>query len=177
MFVGTTNPDGTGYLKDATGGRRFWPVRVGDVVDVEGLARGRDQLFAEAVRAFDDGEGWWPDRAFEAEHAAPEQEGRYEGDAWDERVRRYLAGESFFSFSHLWPDEAAAKEAPKPRERVTMLEVARDALDIEMPRLSPDAQRRIAKCLRREGWIQRHSGNERWWEPADAPEAAGTEEL
>ena len=42
-------------------------------------------------------------------------------------------------------------------------------------RVSPEAQRRIAKCLRRAGYVQRHSGNERWWEPAGAREAAGAE--
>jgi hypothetical protein len=36
IFVGSTN--NTEYLKDATGNRRFWPVRVGDC-DVEGLSR------------------------------------------------------------------------------------------------------------------------------------------
>ncbi len=58
-----------------------------------------------------------------------------------------------------------------------MSEVAKDALDIDMPRLGPEVQRRIGKCLRREGWVQRHSGNERWWEPAGAREAADSEEL
>ncbi len=57
-----------------------------------------------------------------------------------------------------------------------MAEVAKDALDVEMPRLGPEVQRRIAKCLRREGWVQRHSGNERWWGPAVARQVTGAEE-
>ena len=46
IIVGTTNSHK--YLKDSTGNRRFWPVRV-EKFDVEGIFRDRDQLWAEAV--------------------------------------------------------------------------------------------------------------------------------
>lgn len=46
VFIGTVN-EGE-YLKDPTGNRRFWPVKVG-MCDVEGIKRDREQFFAEAV--------------------------------------------------------------------------------------------------------------------------------
>lgn len=49
VFIGTIN-EGQ-YLKDPTGNRRYWPVKVG-LCDVAGLAAVRDQLFAEAMHVY-----------------------------------------------------------------------------------------------------------------------------
>ncbi len=55
VFAGTINPV-DGYLDDPTGNRRFWPVRVGDKIDMESLKRDKEQLWAEAVARFKEGE-------------------------------------------------------------------------------------------------------------------------
>jgi predicted P-loop ATPase len=58
VFWGTVNPEeGQGYLKDPTGGRRFWPVETTDI-DLAGILRDRDQLWAEAVESYRVGERW-----------------------------------------------------------------------------------------------------------------------
>jgi predicted P-loop ATPase len=140
VFVGTTNK--ATYLRDETGGRRFWPVKTG-TIDIEGLIAERGQLFAEAVHLYNAGENWWPDKSFEQQHIAPEQESRFEADAWEDSIRTYLA--------------SAAK--------VTVSQVARGALSIETHRIGTADQRRISAAMERLGWqrgVKDWEGN-RWW--------------
>jgi predicted P-loop ATPase len=98
VFWGTTNSDG--YLKDDTGGRRFWPVKVGRV-DIKSLAAARDQLWAEAQHAYRLGEEWWFQSEGVQEAAAAEQRARYEGDPWDAMIEAYVAGRSFITIDEL----------------------------------------------------------------------------
>ena len=129
IFVGTTNKKA--YLRDETGGRRFWPVKVG-TIDTIALAADRDQLFAEAVEHYRAGTRWWPDAAFEREHIRPEQEARFEADVWEEAINSYL----------------------ETRSSVMVGEVARDALHIETPRIGRADQIRITTALERAGWTR-----------------------
>jgi predicted P-loop ATPase len=77
IFIGTTNQDR--YLKDETGGRRFWPVKCGRI-DIQKLKDDRNQLLAEAVVRFKKGWAWWPDQEFEEHTIKPEQAERQEFD-------------------------------------------------------------------------------------------------
>ena len=64
VLVSTTNEQT--FLTDSTGNRRFWPVRVGEI-DLEGLVRDRDQIWAEAVHYLDQGEVHYLDPEMELE--------------------------------------------------------------------------------------------------------------
>jgi len=65
IFIGTVNPGASGqYLNDATGGRRYWPVRTG-VIDIQGVREALPQLYAEAMHRYLGGERPYVDRAFE----------------------------------------------------------------------------------------------------------------
>jgi predicted P-loop ATPase len=142
IFVGSTNRDT--YLRDETGGRRFWPIRTTSI-DVEALAQDRDQLSAEAVALYRQGTPWWPDRDFETKYAMPEQASRYEADAWEEPVRIFLQGVS----------------------KTTILQIARSALDFKtVDRLGTADQRRIANVLTSLGWGRGKRGHNgvRFWE-------------
>jgi predicted P-loop ATPase len=144
LFVGTTNDDA--YLKDPTGGRRFWPVRV-ESIDINALRHDRDQLFAEAIYLFKAGAAWWPDGDFEAEHIRPQQEARYAADPWQEDVARYLAGQY----------------------RATVRQIARDALGIvERSRLGMAENNRIISVLTALKWTMKRADGVRWyWPPKD----------
>ena len=100
-FVGTTNE--LQYLKDPSGGRRFWPVRVGVTGDIqiELLEENRDQLFAEATDHYRHGVQWWPDKQFEVELIKPEQAARLEVDVWREKIEEYVGGRTSASVADI----------------------------------------------------------------------------
>lgn len=59
VLAATVNPRADrAYLTDETGNRRFWPVAC-NAVNVTELRATRDQLWAEAVARFNEGEQWW----------------------------------------------------------------------------------------------------------------------
>jgi hypothetical protein len=129
LFIGTTNK--VTYLRDETGGRRFWPVKVGAINTVQ-LRRDRDQLFAEAVHLFRRGTTWWPGTDFETRHIIPEQEARFEEDVWEEPVSQFVSG----------------------LQTTTVQEVAAKGLRLDISKCGTTEQRRIADVLLRLGWTR-----------------------
>ena len=140
VFWGTTNSDA--YLKDETGGRRFWPVKAGRI-DLEGLQAARDQLWAEAIRLHAAGAAWWIVNPETNRIAEGEQTARYQGDPWDELISQHL----------------------EIRNEVSIDEILRDVLHIGVDRWTQADMNRVARCLRSRGLVrtQVRTGDKRAW--------------
>jgi hypothetical protein len=130
VFVGTTNDDD--YLRDPTGHRRFWPVKCTSI-DTDALTRDRDQLWAEAVVRFHQGETWWltTEQAAGAEQQAALRVENF-GDGRKEVILRWLL------------------EMP-PEKRpidVTILQVGVDAFTLAPAQVDTRISREISAALK-----------------------------
>lgn len=88
VLAGTINPK-NGYLIDSTGNRRFWPVLVSDHIDLEALKKDKEQLWAEAVHRYKNGETLYLPREIE-KLAKKAQDERRVVDAWTSRVVKVI---------------------------------------------------------------------------------------
>ena len=90
IFAGTTNKDD--WQRDETGGRRFWPVKVG-AIDVDAIERDRDQIWAEAVTLYRAGERWWLEGEI-AQQAQAEAAERRPDDPWRADIAQAVQGKA-----------------------------------------------------------------------------------
>ena len=86
VFVATTNE--ATYLRDPTGNRRFWPVRV-TKTDIDALARDRGKLWGEAVNLYRQGASWYL-TGNAADRAAEEQDKRVDRTELEQCVMEFL---------------------------------------------------------------------------------------
>ena len=157
VLAGTVNEDQ--YLKDVTGGRRFWCFECG-TINIAGLTEARDQLWAEATAAFHAGESWWLDDPATIKDAQLEQEKRRVEDPWEQPVADFLDGatETTVSevLSHLEQPPGGGMTGPRAK-------IARTKAD----------QMRVADVLKCLGWQKHRVGDQRTriWRKvsADAP--------
>ena len=93
VFAGTINPGAEGYLKDPTGGRRFWPVPITGTINIPAITENRDQLWAEARHAYAAHEPWHftDEELARRGQVTDRQEARLEEDPWEPVIAQYLA--------------------------------------------------------------------------------------
>lgn len=100
VFIGTTNELGGSYIADTTGARRFWPVVVAMTGPIKSklLEQDVDQIWAEAVEAYESGEDWY---SVPTELAAREQHDRQitieDAEPWYVRIRSALTDPDMFA--------------------------------------------------------------------------------
>jgi hypothetical protein len=133
-FGGTTNSEE--YLRnDASGYRRFWPVQC-EVIDLDGLKRDRDQIWAEAVVLFKRGEQW---HLTDAEAALAEEQATQRSES--------------SGGAHEMILEWLLSLAPEKRSSLTMDQVAMEAFRFERPgQVTGVVRRDIGAAMRRLGF-------------------------
>lgn len=134
VFAGTLNPDG-GYLKDNTGARRFWPVKL-EYINLRRLKKEVEQLWAEAVHRYKAKETWHFESRALVKTAAKEADERRVEHPWEGKVAR-------------WLDRHGADYAEKG---ITTHDVLIKCLDKRTADLSRTEEMVMAGLLRRCGW-------------------------
>lgn len=157
VFAGTVNPDT--YLRDETGNRRFWPVRCG-TIDIDALARDRDQLWAEAVARFRAGAIWWIEAPELIAAAKAEQDKRYQADVWGELIDQWITHEVRTLTDGYGPARKEAVLRPAPLKSVSMSEILDQVIGVEPGRWGRAEQMRVSSHLKKRGWERyREEGN------------------
>lgn len=165
VFIGTTNAE-NGYLRDVTGNRRFWPVKVpgGGYKRVWDITTGElQQIWAEALTYYRKKESIYLDDEL-SELAEVEQKNAMESDEregiireylemllpenWDElniyERRNFLNGDEF---------EAGRQEGTIRRDRVCIAEIWCECFSKEKGNLKRQESNEIAAIMAKmEGW-------------------------
>lgn len=150
VFAGTVNPDT--YLRDETGNRRFWPVRCG-TIDIDALARDRDQLWAEAVARFRAGAIWWLDIPDLIAAATAEQDKRYQPDLWGDLIDRWITHEvRTVTDGGYGPPRTESVPRSVPLASVSMAELLGQAIGLEPGRWGRAEQMRVSAHLKKKSW-------------------------
>jgi predicted P-loop ATPase len=129
VLAGTTNE--SQWLTDPTGDRRFWPVRVSDKINTDGLMTDRHQIWAEAVHRYKAKELWYiknDDPVYKLMQT--EQSVRYMGDPWEDIIL----------------------EGIEMRQNVTVDEVFTEILNVPKERWDRTGRSRICDTLTKNGW-------------------------
>lgn len=144
VFAGTVNPGGTGYLKDETGARRFWPIKLTKEIDVVTVAALRSQLWAEALARYGSGEKCYLHEPHLIAQATAAQAERTHQDPWQETIEDFIQERNYVGLGEV----LGHIHGPASTAKWGQLELLR-----------------VASCLTRLGWerFQRRDGKRREW--------------
>ena len=166
VFIGTTNDDE--FLRDYTGNRRFWPVQTNAEAKSKDvftdLANERDQIWAEAVVRFKEGE-----QLYMGEDLLPAVEQMQEEHTYrsvrEDLVRSYLDrklpsdwGAMGIAARSVWLEESS-NEGTEDRMRVCLLEIWCELFNGNRSNFTNQDQRELKAIMDHIGWEK--SGNGR----------------
>lgn len=136
VFAGTTNHDQ--YLRDSTGNRRYWPVRCGEIRlrGPESIEADVDQLWAEALTLYNEGQVWYPTDPEDVRIFGEQQAERELGDVYEDLIYRGTLN----------------------RDEISMSEIFSDILDIEPAKMTRAEQIRVGECMKRLKWQKKRLG-------------------
>ena len=156
VLVGTTNATDD-WMRDETGGRRYWPIRCG-AIDLDLLKDNRDQIWAEAVALYrlgpHEGGAWWFTDETTQKEAREEQDARTATDPWETSVLEFVS-----------------TKLHTTGEEILVHCLKKTTADLEQRDLM-----RVTGFLRRAGWTKRKgaiAGRSRgwiWYPPASSEE-------
>lgn len=146
VYVGSVNKHAGGYLEDETGNRRYWPIDLtGGEIDLAGLSRDRDQVWAEALAEYDDGRPWWPDATMIPELTEQQSE-RSREDVWQHRIGEWISSQD------------AARRAESRGGGVLLADVLEQCIGIEPAKQTTGEAVRAGKVLTKLGCKSRRVG-------------------
>lgn len=139
VFIGTTNDDE--FLGDATGERRWLPIRVGKV-DVAAVERDRDQLWAEGIELFKKAGVQW----HEAQTLAKNEHVHFKvQDSWEGPIAQWLG-----------TDDMDTTDGTKRGDRPFRLhEMMGPALGLDARNITRKEELRAGRVLRGLGYEKR----------------------
>ena len=149
-FAATTNA--SEYLKDWTGNTRFWPLETGTIL-IDEIAEDRDQLLAEAVALYRQGERAFPTQQQAAQLFEPEQRLRMITHPWEEAIHDYC--------DTPWKTEVTAAQCL-------------EHLGFKLDKLNPQGTeaQRVGNILKGLGWKKKRQSEGRrlwvWQRPSEA---------
>lgn len=143
VFGGTTNE--RHYLTDPTGNRRFWPVTVSRVVDIEWLKEVRDQLFAEAMERWRQRLPMFPTLEEQNRLFEPQQNDRMIDNPIESKIINYL-----------YPDGSDALMDGALVSKISLVDLLAK-IGISVDRLTPGRyhEKQAAAALRKLGWVEK----------------------
>jgi predicted P-loop ATPase len=176
VFICTVNPEPGGYFADRTGNRRFWPLVVLKAVDVTGLKKVRDQIWAEARKLYDKKmveevrpkkSRWWPDAEMQ-KLCSEQQRKRVYVDPWVD------IGQAWLKKGALVRDEMGSFTTQRidVSRGLSTTEFAQHAIGLRPDQMNTGTAIKAARVLRELGFDGRayqetHGGvRDRYYKPS-----------